>query len=74
MVGLCLFFLSIFKVPKFVNKEMIKIQRQILWRCEADKKRIAWVKWERIGKSRLSGGLGIKDIHNFNKALPEKWK
>jgi len=26
-----IFFLSIFKVPKSVNKEMIKIQRQFLW-------------------------------------------
>jgi len=49
-----LFYLSIFKVPKVVNKEMIKIQRQFLWGGRDDRKKTMWVKWDKIclGKCR----------------------
>lgn len=57
-----LFFLSFFKAPKALIKEIIKIQRQFLWRCGSDEKKIAWVKWSTICKSKEVEELIIKDI------------
>lgn len=32
----------------------------------------AWVHWEKIGKPTKWGGWGLKDIHNFARALVTK--
>ena len=37
-------------------------------------KRIAWVSWEKVCRPFHEGGLGIKDIDNFNVALLSNWK
>ena len=34
-----------------------------------DQKKIAWVKWDTICLPKDKGGLGIKDIRTFNRAL-----
>lgn len=36
--------------------------------------KIAWVNWSHVCKSKELGGLGIKDLTLFNKALIRKWK
>lgn len=36
-------------------------------------KKLCWVKWSQICSSKEVGGLGIKDVEVFNKALLEKW-
>ena len=38
------------------------------------KLKIAWVKWETVCLPKQNGGLGIKDIRTFNKALLGKWR
>lgn len=64
-----LYLLSLFKVPKIVCSELITIQRQFLrgWGC--DKKKLARIKWRTVCNTRECGGLSIKDIEKFNKAL-----
>jgi len=37
-------------------------------------KKMTWIKWEMRCKIKESGGLGIKDLAYFNKALLGKWK
>lgn len=66
--------LSLFKIPKTVCKEFIKIQLDSLWGWGYDRRKITWVSWKIVCKSRDSGGLGIKDIECFNVALLGKWK
>jgi len=39
----------------------------------AERRKIAWTSWENICKAKEEGGLGIKHIDLFNKALLEKW-
>ncbi|XP_057808906.1 uncharacterized protein LOC131023384 [Salvia miltiorrhiza] len=36
-------------------------------------RKIHWVKWEDLGEDVREGGLGIKDLESFNKALMAKW-
>jgi len=71
--AITLFFLSFFKVPVRVCKEITKLQRKFLWGWGAEERKIAWTSWENICKAKEEGGLGIKRIDLFNKALLAKW-
>jgi len=55
-------------------KEITKLKRQFLWGWGYEGKKMAWIKWETICKSKESGGLRIKDLACFNKVLLGKWK
>nr|KYP55770.1 Putative ribonuclease H protein At1g65750 family [Cajanus cajan] len=66
-------FLSFFKAPNSVIKEIVTIQRAFLWRGVNDGSKIPLVKWEMVCKSKVEGGLGIKDVRLFNWALIGKW-
>jgi len=68
-----LFFLSFFKAPIRVCKEITKLQKKFLWGWGTDGKKIAWTSWENICKVKEERGLGIKRIDFFNKALLAKW-
>nr|KYP36676.1 hypothetical protein KK1_042197 [Cajanus cajan] len=54
-------------------KQQRDIQRDFLWRGVKDGLKIPWVKWETVCKSKVEGGLGIKDVRLFNWALLWKW-
>lgn len=74
LTSIPIYYLSFFKLPKFVLNRLKSIQCQFLWvGLLGGKKRVAWVKWEEICKSKECGGLGIKDIEGFNEALLGKW-
>ena len=61
-------------MPSKVAEKLITIQRRFLWGGGLDQRKIAWVKWESVCLPKEKGGLGIKDVRNFNKALLGKWK
>jgi len=69
-----LFYLSFYKAPTTVCDKISSIQRRFLWAWGKDSKYIAWVRWENVCKSKEEGGLGVKDIKKFNRALLAKWK
>nr|KYP53045.1 Putative ribonuclease H protein At1g65750 family [Cajanus cajan] len=46
-------FLSFFKAPNSVIKEIVAIQRDFLWRGVKDGSKIPWVKWETVCGLRL---------------------
>ncbi|XP_068504626.1 uncharacterized protein [Phaseolus vulgaris] len=51
-----------------------RLQRSFLWAWGKDNKHISWVRWENVCKSQEEGGLGVKDVRKFNRALLAKWK
>jgi len=67
-----LFYLSFFKAPRGVCDRMVSIQRRFLWGWGREKKQIPWVSWENVCKPLEEGGLGIKNVRNFNEALLAK--
>jgi len=69
-----LYYLSIFKAPESIYKNIISIQRRFLWGWGKEKRPIQWVSWEDVCKSKEDGGLGIRDIRKFNLALLAKWR
>ncbi|CAI8608183.1 unnamed protein product [Vicia faba] len=64
-----IYFLSFFKIPKVVLKEIIRIQREFLWCGGIYKWGIPWVSWPEVCRSKEEGGLGIKCIEAFNEFL-----
>lgn len=40
---------------------------------ETEKRKLAWVKWERLCELKEKRGLGIKDLKTFNLVLLGRW-
>lgn len=73
LTAIPLYFLSLFRAPQEIIKKINSLQRKFLWGSKGVEKKVAWVKWEACCKERVKGGLGIKNIEKFNKALVGKW-
>ncbi|GAU36827.1 hypothetical protein TSUD_320640 [Trifolium subterraneum] len=69
-----IFFLSYMKMPVKVWKEVVSVQRNFLWGGLSKRRRISWVKWIDICKSKKDGGLGIRDLRWVSLSLLEKWR
>jgi len=52
----------------------VGIQRKFLWGRNEENKQISWVTWEDICKSKKMGGLGVKNLKDFNEVLLGKWR
>jgi ribonuclease HI len=63
--------MSIFLLPKELCKEINKLMQKFWWGNKGEKK-IHWMSWERMGKSKSKGGMGFRDLISFNKALLAK--
>ncbi|XP_021971422.1 uncharacterized protein LOC110866587 [Helianthus annuus] len=67
------YFLSIFAAPKCVLKKLESIRRDFVWGFSDSKKKLRWIKWDGILKSKKRGGLGIGKLADFNLAMLSKW-
>ena len=66
-------FLSLFVIPKRVCARLEKIQRDFLWGRGALENKPHLVSWKIICVAKKDGGLGIRSLAAFNKALLGKW-
>lgn len=64
--------MSCFLLPKNLVKEITKAMRQFWWSANLDKRSIPWIAWDKITLSKKEGGLGVRDMLAFNKALLAK--
>nr|KYP36537.1 Putative ribonuclease H protein At1g65750 family [Cajanus cajan] len=74
LTSLPLLFLSFFRMPVKVSKQIVRLQRNFLWGCKEDQRKICWISWDRITLPKKMGGLGVKNITRFNMALLAKWR
>lgn len=42
------------------------------WGSKKDRKGMLWARWEKLGCAKTRGGLGFRDLTNFNQALGAK--
>ncbi|KAL6566436.1 hypothetical protein OROGR_002051 [Orobanche gracilis] len=72
--ALPIYLFSFYKAPKKVINELTMIQRRFLWGGSCEKKKVAWVRWDHVCRSKENGGLGVKDLEIFNLSLLAKWR
>ena len=67
------YLMSLFRLPKRVKLRMEKIQRDFLWGGGNLERKLHLVNWETVCLSKQEGGLGIRNLSKFNRALLGKW-
>ena len=63
------FTMGCFKLPKSLCKDIESLIRKFLWGYKGEARKIHWVGWKKLCKSKCHGGLGFKDIELFNIAM-----
>ena len=63
------YLMSLFRLPSRVKLRLEKIQRDFLWGGGNLERRLPLVNWETICLSKEKGGLGIRNLSKFNRAL-----
>ncbi|GKV27594.1 hypothetical protein SLEP1_g36753 [Rubroshorea leprosula] len=71
--SLLVFLMSVYRLPKGTLKAIDKIRKSFLWGGEGERKRINWVNWKKVCLPKEAGGLGVRDLGNFNRSLMGKW-
>lgn len=70
------YFLTVFKFPRWAISRVDRFRRSFLWKGK-DPQRVrggqCLVKWEKCTRPRKLGGLGIKDLDKFGRALRLRW-
>ncbi|CAM8993520.1 unnamed protein product [Rhodiola kirilowii] len=69
--SICSYWMRVLLFPKFVLKKVSAICRSFLWSGLSSVKKNL-VAWKTVTKTKEEGGLGIKNIFFFNKALTLK--
>ena len=66
------FAMSCFRLPLGLCHDIEMLIRKFWWGQRGDRRNIHWTKWEVLCKPKSEGGLGFKDLCNFNKAMLAK--
>ncbi|GKB52169.1 RNA-directed DNA polymerase, eukaryota [Tanacetum coccineum] len=72
--SIAIYYMSIFKTPIAVIKEIEAIRNQFFLGADTDENKMTWIKWNKVMASKKDGGLGIGSLYGFNRALLFKWK
>ena len=63
------FTMGCFKLPKSLCKDIESLIRKFWWGYKGEARKSHWVAWKKLCLPKSQGGLGFKDIENFNLAM-----
>lgn len=64
--------MNCFELPKGICDEINKVLSDYWWSNGSGRRTMHWFSWKRLGIPKKEGGLGFRDIENFNIALLSK--
>jgi hypothetical protein len=64
--------MSVFQLPKKLCADISSMMSKFWWGHKGNDARIAWMSWAKLGRTKAKGGLGYRDLENFNLALLAK--
>ncbi|XP_010472251.1 PREDICTED: uncharacterized protein LOC104751896 [Camelina sativa] len=71
-MALPVYAMSCFRLSKNLCRKLTSAMTEFWWsHCEGQRN-IAWVAWAKLCKAKSEGGLGFKDLSDFNQALLAK--
>ncbi|CAL9013279.1 unnamed protein product [Prunus brigantina] len=64
--------MSVFLFPGGLCRELDGMLARFWWGGKEEKDKIHWISWAELGMPKLEGGMGFRNIHDFNRALLAK--
>ncbi|KAL0003137.1 hypothetical protein SO802_016918 [Lithocarpus litseifolius] len=64
--------MNCFKLPDFLCSEINSIVGGFWWGRKEKERKIAWISWKNLCKSKVDGGMGFRDLKAFNLVLLAK--
>lgn len=64
--------MSVFKLPLCLYDELEKMMNSFWWGSKEGEKKLHWLVWNHICVREKDGGMGFRDLRNFNLAMLAK--
>ena len=73
LANIPMYYMSLFKISIKVANRIEKLQCDFLWGGVGEEFKYHLVKWSKVCSPLLAGGLGLRKLVDFNRALLGKW-
>lgn len=66
------YIMSVFKLSGGLCEDLMKCIRAYWWGSEKGRRKVQWIPWSKLIKSKGAGGMGFRDLNLVNQALLAK--
>ncbi|XP_074333675.1 putative ribonuclease H protein At1g65750 isoform X1 [Apium graveolens] len=66
------FWMSLFQIPVTICEDIERKMNAFLWGSGGNSKGVKWMSWRRVCKPKSCGGLGLRELRDFNLSMLAK--